>query len=564
MVDFLAGLFDQFDPDEQARIRAAKRSIRGILAQGTAAVRDRQLATGSSVVTDWVLEPKDDARADATGVVFLAYVNGLWHQTDPARSESIQEFGAKVERLVAPFLKRYGRAGEGLIANLRWKCQMNAWLVHSELQTSTASAMASTAESTLSLHQSQTDHASEHIKASDTTEQPETERASAAEAPGTSSRCRTILDSFEPWGVRRRRYAELNARGKRIHENWANAKSEENTLNGARAWASLLLKDLVSEVPDVFELKRRITKQTFDKYIKEGSYFWERLPEFASALLEEGYPSLEDHAIVAMAERAESAAKTQSSNERQPGPALDPLAGKGMGALSEMPDQSRLDKIEEILKPHYAEIRDKNVRLPALCECKSETDRTSLAEGLRGRAPVWATEALLAVLTNPDLPPIEPALFDSIVSKLVVRLAKDAADFYSLDNYVWPEMPRADNCKPELIGFPKYRSDILARLMEDLPNIAKEASEVNRRRYLGDWATGEAGGIANDGQPKPRKKRGRPAEISDELKKEALGAKGGAARAKILYQTRYPTPQQVKNVPSILRHYQRSHPNTEG
>jgi len=84
---------------------------------------------------------------------------------------------------------------------------------------------------------------------------------------------------------------------------------------------------------------------------------------------------------------------------------------------------------------------------------------------------VWATEALLAVLTNPDLPPIEPALFDSIVSKLVVRLAKDAADFFSLDNYQ---------------GFPKYRSDILARLMEDLPKIAKDPSDINRRRYLGD------------------------------------------------------------------------------
>ena len=54
-----------------------------------------------------------------------------------------------------------------------------------------------------------------------------------------------------------------------------------------------------------------------------------------------------------------------------------------------------------------------------------------------------------------------------------------------------------------------------------------------------------------------RKARGRPTEISDELKKKALQVKGGKERAKILYQTRYPTVQQVKNVPAILKHYNR-------
>jgi hypothetical protein len=54
-----------------------------------------------------------------------------------------------------------------------------------------------------------------------------------------------------------------------------------------------------------------------------------------------------------------------------------------------------------------------------------------------------------------------------------------------------------------------------------------------------------------------RKARGRPTEISDELKEKALQIKGGKERAKILYQTRYPTVQQVKNVPTILRHFSR-------
>lgn len=55
--------------------------------------------------------------------------------------------------------------------------------------------------------------------------------------------------------------------------------------------------------------------------------------------------------------------------------------------------------------------------------------------------------------------------------------------------------------------------------------------------------------------PPPQRKRGRPAKISDELKERALAAKGGKARAQILYGTNYPTPQQIKNVPSILKHY---------
>jgi hypothetical protein len=58
-------------------------------------------------------------------------------------------------------------------------------------------------------------------------------------------------------------------------------------------------------------------------------------------------------------------------------------------------------------------------------------------------------------------------------------------------------------------------------------------------------------------QPVQRKAHGRPPEISDELKERALRIKGGKERAKIIYQTRYPTVQQVKNVPAILRHFSR-------
>jgi hypothetical protein len=55
-----------------------------------------------------------------------------------------------------------------------------------------------------------------------------------------------------------------------------------------------------------------------------------------------------------------------------------------------------------------------------------------------------------------------------------------------------------------------------------------------------------------------RKKRGRPQEISDDLKRKALETKGNRERAKVLYRKAYPTPQEVKNVPSILRHFNRT------
>jgi len=49
-------------------------------------------------------------------------------------------------------------------------------------------------------------------------------------------------------------------------------------------------------------------------------------------------------------------------------------------------------------------------------------------------------------------------------------------------------------------------------------------------------------------RPLPRKGRGRPNRIPDERKVRALAVEGITNRAQILYQTRYPTPQQKKNV----------------
>jgi hypothetical protein len=60
-----------------------------------------------------------------------------------------------------------------------------------------------------------------------------------------------------------------------------------------------------------------------------------------------------------------------------------------------------------------------------------------------------------------------------------------------------------------------------------------------------------------------RKRRGRPAKIADALKEKALSVIGGTARARVLYQTRYPSAQQVKNVSTILRYYKKSRRSTE-
>ena len=59
-----------------------------------------------------------------------------------------------------------------------------------------------------------------------------------------------------------------------------------------------------------------------------------------------------------------------------------------------------------------------------------------------------------------------------------------------------------------------------------------------------------------------RRRRGRPITIPNERKRAALEckAKGGSNRdaAVLLYDKKYPTPQEVKNVPSILRHYEKT------
>jgi hypothetical protein len=68
--------------------------------------------------------------------------------------------------------------------------------------------------------------------------------------------------------------------------------------------------------------------------------------------------------------------------------------------------------------------------------------------------------------------------------------------------------------------------------------------------------------------PERRRRRGRPTKFPDELKERALEIRraGGTNSecARVLYGTKRPTEQQVKNVPKILNYYQerRSPPNS--
>jgi hypothetical protein len=61
--------------------------------------------------------------------------------------------------------------------------------------------------------------------------------------------------------------------------------------------------------------------------------------------------------------------------------------------------------------------------------------------------------------------------------------------------------------------------------------------------------------------PAARRRRGRPRTISDDLKIQALEKRraGGTnlESARILYQTNRPTAQQVRNVPSILKNFEK-------
>jgi hypothetical protein len=286
--DPLNEIFDQFDPEAQARINKAEKTSREVLAKGAAAVADRLLAVGSPDRTEWAVQPENDARADAARCVFGAYVNELWRQTDGPRPECVQSFLAKVEQLIEPILARYGLAGGELLDDLLYLCRSNIQLA---TQRSTAA------------------------EASGATEEGKIveDQTVAPDEIATFLRDNGILQFHEPWRVRQKRYADLNALYARRHtRNGPEVAGQEELLQDARAWARAEIWQSVSQVQNVFELKDRIARKTWDDFVPKHRHYSDfklGYQELVDALWEEGSPSLEDHAIVAVADRARSATK---------------------------------------------------------------------------------------------------------------------------------------------------------------------------------------------------------------------------------------------------------------
>ena len=295
MGDFLSELFDQFDQEEQARIREAEASAERVIAQGIA-----------------VLQPEDDARADAAGVVFVAYVNALWRGIDPARAECIHAFLAKVDQLIDPVLTSYGWKGKGLIDALRWQCQMHTSIVHSLLRTSTASTTPSTVDSAAISPHDGTDHASGHADAADATEQSETERGQSggADGPVTYVKPPEILDfSSDSWRKRKRQNADLNAAYARHRgRDLAKAARHEERLREARYYARKLLPEAVSDLqlpPDPSEadieaardkVRDRVVLPAWEKFFPRKR----KLKKLEAALWTEEFPSLQDLTMAAI------------------------------------------------------------------------------------------------------------------------------------------------------------------------------------------------------------------------------------------------------------------------
>ena len=91
----------------------------------------------------------------------------------------------------------------------------------------------------------------------------------------------------------------------------------------------------------------------------------------------------------------------------------------------------------------------------------------------------------------------------------------------------------------------------LVSLVDGTQKAAQAASDSERSNHTP---------TESNEQSTPRRKRGRPSKIPDELKVKALTVQGGKARAKILFQTDRPTDRQVKDASKILSYRQKHQP----
>lgn len=133
MADILAQLFGQFSMDEQAQIRAKVAAAKTGLVQGDSQITDRLGGAQSLEDRNWILEPKDEARAGAAGTEFAAYCNALWRTTDAVSQGSVREFLAQLERVCEGVLVKHGRwLWRVAIAEMRALSEQRAWQIHAQ------------------------------------------------------------------------------------------------------------------------------------------------------------------------------------------------------------------------------------------------------------------------------------------------------------------------------------------------------------------------------------------------------------------------------------------------
>jgi hypothetical protein len=153
------------------------------------------------------------------------------------------------------------------------------------------------------------------------------------------------------------------------------------------------------------------------------------------------------------------------------------ISGFGEGAMATQ--TARDEKVEEILKPHYAKLQDRSGRLPAMRACHADPERLALVEGMRSQASLWATEALRAVLQEcAEIIPHELASHSDVLNRIIIRLARDVANFYSISS--------EDTAKAldEDAKFPDLRSEIREQLRGFLAKLTEGDWGADQRRHL--------------------------------------------------------------------------------
>jgi hypothetical protein len=111
-----------------------------------------------------------------------------------------------------------------------------------------------------------------------------------------------------------------------------------------------------------------------------------------------------------------------------------------------------------------------------------------------------------------------------------------------------------------LSSSPRRNANSIIALAEKLISLPVVSQNVDQELLSLDTANSGHVATESNAQSTPRRKRGRPMKIPEELKRRALSAQGNKARAQIIYQTPHPTSKQKKNVSAILGHYVRTHP----